>query len=98
MKDEIRVIRTRKKLHGSNRVRLSVVKSNKYIYAQAVDLTGGVTLAQAHGKKAEDVGQKVAMAMIKKGIKNIVFDRGSYKYHGQVKSLAEAARAAGLEF
>jgi len=83
---------------GTDKIRLSVIKSNKYIYAQAVDLVSGNTISEVGGETGGGVGKKVAEAIIKKGIKKIVFDRGSYKYHGQVKSLAEAARAAGLEF
>ncbi len=82
----------------ANRPRLSVFRSNKQIYAQVIDDSRGVTLAAACGKKAAEVGKKVAKAAIAAKVALVVFDRGSYKYHGQVKQLADAARAAGLKF
>lgn len=93
--------------------RLSVYRSLKHIYSQLVDDTKGVTLADCSTlsldvrkevepggniKAAERVGEKLAQIALAKGIKNIVFDRGHYKYHGRVKALAEAARKGGLEF
>ena len=80
--------RVRTKLSGTaEKPRLNVYRSNKHIYAQIIDDVKGVTLAQAIAKKAND-----------KGIKEIVFDRGGYLYHGRVKALADAARENGLEF
>ena len=58
----------------------------------------GATLTTVRGREAGKVGKEAAERLLKKGIKKIIFDRGVYKYHGQVKSLAEAARTAGLEF
>ena len=78
-------------------MRLSVFKSSKYIYAQLIDQTGK-SLTGVKGKKAEETGKKIGEKAIKLNIKEVVFDRGAYQYHGQVKLLADAARAAGLVF
>ena len=78
--------------------RFSVFRSNKYMSAQIIDDKKGVTIAGARDKSAETVGTQIATAAIKAGIKKIVFDRGSYQYHGRVKQLADAARKAGLKF
>ena len=101
----------RKRLTGSdNRPRLSVFRSNKGIYAQIINDVTGVTLASAsslskdfagNGSKSEQsvaVGKLVAEKAIAAGIKEVVFDRNGYLYHGRVKSLAEGAREAGLVF
>ena len=95
----------------SSRNRLSVFKSNNHIYAQVIDDAKGVTLASASTiekdlvkaksvKKelAELVGKKIAERSIAKGIKDVAFDKGRYKYHGLIKILAESARAEGLNF
>ena len=103
--------RTRHRLttHGT-RPRLSVFRSGKHIYAQVIDDTQAVTLAsastnekEAKGKgynveAASDVGKKIAQRTIAKGVKQVMFDRGGYIYHGRIKALADAARASGLEF
>ncbi|MCX7748605.1 MAG: 50S ribosomal protein L18 [Clostridia bacterium] len=107
-------LRVRKKVKGTGeRPRLNVFRSLNHIYAQVIDDTAGVTLAAAStldegikgkiafgGNKeaAKMVGQLVAKKAIDKGIKQVVFDRGGYIYHGRVKELADAAREAGLEF
>lgn len=78
--------------------RLSVFRSNKFLYAQIIDDTKSVTLANAKGKDPKTVGGEIAKAAIKAGVTKIAFDRGSYNYHGRVKLLAEAAREAGLVF
>ena len=104
-----RAQRTRKRLKAlaGGRPRLSVFRSAKNIYAQVIDDAGGVTLAHAsslEGGKGGDkdaaarVGKLVAERAIEKGVKDVVFDRGSYIYHGRVKALADAAREAGLNF
>ena len=102
--------RTRLKKVGNGRPRLSVFRSDKNIYAQVIDDANGVTLAAASslengkGKGGSDVsaaaavGKLVAERALKAKVKAVVFDRGSYVYHGRVKALAEAAREAGLEF
>ena len=104
-------VRTRLKAVGSGRPRLSVFRSSKNIYAQVIDDERGVTLAAASslegGEKASKgadkdaaarVGALVAQRAIDKGVKDVVFDRGSYLYHGRIKALADAAREAGLNF
>jgi len=90
--------------------RLSVFRSNKQIYAQIIDDTKGVTLASASSnlmkeaqsvakiEQARLVGQSIAERAKAAGIDEVVFDRGGYLYHGRVKTLAEAAREAGLKF
>lgn len=106
-----RKIRNRARLQGSaTKPRLSVFRSNAYIYAQLIDDEASKTLAAASSlelKKAkaaekrvgasEKVGQKLAERAAEKGIKEAVFDRGSYLYHGRVKSVAEGARKGGLK-
>jgi large subunit ribosomal protein L18 len=101
-------IRLRKLANG--RPRLSVFRSSKNIYAQIIDDLRGVTLAAASSLEGEGatkgsdkdaaarVGALVAQRAIEKGVKDVVFDRGSYIYHGRVKALADAAREAGLNF
>ncbi len=103
--------RTRLRKLANGRPRLSVFRSSKNIYAQVIDDERGVTLAAASslegGEKkqkgadkdaAARVGALVAQRAIEKGVKDVVFDRGSYLYHGRVKALADAAREAGLNF
>ena len=109
-----RKYRARKKILGTpDRPRLSIFRSDKHIYAQIVDDMSGVTLASAStrsktlrkevtsgGNKAaaEAVGTAIAKQATGVGIKCVSFDRNRYRYHGRVKSLAEAARKAGLVF
>ena len=108
-----RKIRVRKKVSGSvARPRLSVFRSAKHIYAQVIDDDMGKTLVTAStvtkdvrgkvegGKKdqAKRVGAELAKRCAEKNIKNVVFDRNGYRYHGRVKAVAEGAREAGLEF
>ena len=95
------------------RPRLAVFRSDKHIYAQAIDDAGGTTLASAStldkevkgGLKrggnvdaAKAVGLAIAGKLKDKGIEVVVFDRGGYLYHGRIKALADAAREAGLKF
>jgi len=111
---ERRKFHARKKTHGTqDRPRLTVFRSNKNIYAQIIDDGSGVTLASAStlakavrgtiksaGSKAGAVaiGEAIAKQASQVGIKCVRFDRGSYRYHGRVKALADAARKAGLVF
>lgn len=91
--------RIRAKIAGTKRVpRLSVYKSNRFIYAQAIDDTKGVTLASASGEtaKAHAVGQEIAKKVLAAKIKRVVFDRGGYRFHGRVKDLADGAKEGGL--
>ncbi|WP_018934227.1 50S ribosomal protein L18 [Gracilibacillus lacisalsi] len=104
--------RIRKNLFGTEeRPRLNVFRSNKHIYAQLIDDVNNVTLVSAstvdnelnleatgNAEAAKQVGELIAKRAIDKGLTNVVFDRGGYLYHGRVKSLADAAREAGLEF
>jgi large subunit ribosomal protein L18 len=103
--------RTRLRQVANGRPRLSVFRSSKNIYAQVIDDERGVTLAAASSLESGDakakgsdkeaaarVGALVAQRAIEKGVKDVVFDRGGYIYHGRVKALADAAREAGLNF
>jgi large subunit ribosomal protein L18 len=105
--------RIRKKILGTpERPRLNVYRSLNHIYVQVIDDLKGSTLvsaSSAEGKKGErrtggnlaaakSVGKTIAERAKAKGINEVVFDRGGYIYHGRVKALADAARAAGLEF
>lgn len=80
------------------RYRLTVFRSNKFVYGQVIDDEKGHTVASAYGEKAAEVGEKLAEMALKKKVKKVFFDRRKYKYHGKIKELAEAARKKGLEF
>ena len=108
---ERRHARVRNKISGTaERPRLCVFRSNNNLYAQVIDDVAGNTLAQAstldkeiktkHSNKeaAKEVGALIAKRALEKKIKEVVFDRGGYIYHGVVKELAESAREGGLEF
>ena len=95
----------------SNRKRLTVFRSNNHLYAQLIDDTKGVTLASSSSldkslkdqkltrkEVAEIIGKNIAKKIKSKGIEEVSFDRGKYKYHGLIKILAEAARVEGLNF
>ncbi len=105
--------RIRSEMRGTKeKPRLNVYRSNKHIYGQLIDDTTGNVLASAKDidieEEIDDKNRKVALAFetgkllaeraLKKDIKEVVFDRGGYKYHGRVKALAEGAREAGLKF
>jgi large subunit ribosomal protein L18 len=110
----VRAWRVRKHISGSSRrPRLTVFRSNKHIYAQIVDDQQGHSLVAAStaeieicpkgengGNKAAavKVGKTLALRAIEKGIKQIAFDRGRYRYHGRIAALADAAREGGLDF
>ncbi len=111
---KVRHERLRKTLKGSGeRPRLCVFRSLNHIYTQIIDDSSGKTLisastldkdvkSQLAGKKKSEeagiVGAEIAKRALEKGIKQVVFDRGGYQYHGRVKSLAEAARKGGITF
>lgn len=112
-KRKIRHKRIRDDLRGTPRKpRLFVYKSNKHVYAQAIDDLGGNTLASASTldeelrskvdgntvEAAGEVGSLVAERLLKQGIQEVVFDRGGYPYHGKVAELADKAREEGLNF
>lgn len=99
--------RIRAKISGTpERPRLSVFRSNKHIYVQVIDDMAGVTLAAASTREADlagsgvdaskTVGQRVAERAKEAGIEQVVFDRGGYRYHGNVKAIADGAREGGL--
>jgi len=100
----------RNKINGTpERPRLSIFKSNKAIYAQLIDDTKGHTIAATNShilgvkgnvtiETSKQVGAKIAEVAKASGVKKVIFDRGGYKYHGQIKALAEGAREGGLEF
>jgi len=110
-KDEKR-IRLKKKIRvkmkgTGERPRLSVFRSNKFIYAQVIDDMTGKTLAQASDVKttkgtkterAKEVGRAIAEAALKSKISQVVFDRNGFKYTGRIKLVADEARAGGLKF
>jgi large subunit ribosomal protein L18 len=98
---------------GAGRARLSVFRSSKHIYAQVIDDAAGRTLAAASSIEkdlreklktgadtaaAAEVGKLLAERAVKAGVKDVVFDRGGYLYHGRVKALADGAREGGLTF
>ena len=112
---ERRKARTRRaiKAAAGERLRLSVFRSSKHIYAQVIDDRKGATVAAASSLEkelrgslktgadvgaAKAVGKLVAERATAAGVKEVVFDRGNYIYHGRVKALAEAAREGGLSF
>ena len=110
MKDRKERVRYKAK-KVSTRNRLSVFRSNNHLYAQLIDDIKGVTLASSSSleksikdKKlqrkeiAELIGKNIAKKIISKGIDKVSFDRGSYKYHGLIKIIADAARSEGLNF
>ena len=103
--------RIRKKVTGTTeRPRLAVFRSLKHVYAQVIDDATGTTLASASSREkdssskganaaaAKAVGALIAKKAKDKGITRVVFDRGGYQYHGNIKALADAARENGLEF
>ena len=106
-------VRRRLKRDAAGRLRLSVFRSSKHIYAQLIDDASGKTVAAAstmekdmRGKlktgadqgAAKEVGKLIAERALKAGAKDVVFDRGRYIYHGRIKALADAAREGGLSF
>jgi large subunit ribosomal protein L18 len=114
LKDKRRLrVRRSLKRSANGRPRLSVFRSNKNIHVQIIDDAKGITLAAAstldkdirdslgnsgNAEAATAVGKLIAERGVKAGVKEVVFDRGGYLYHGRVKALADAAREAGLSF
>lgn len=102
--------RLRKRIEGTSaRPRLAVFRSLQHIYAQIIDDSTGTTLASASSQEkdlkatgnadgAKKIGLKLAERAKEKGIQAVIFDRGGFRYHGRVASLAEGAREGGLEF
>lgn len=103
-------LRTRSKIKGSQRPRLSIFRSNRFTYAQIIDTEGKNTLVSATEKelgkaeikgkteKAKALGLLLAKKALAKKIKEVVFDRGNYAYHGRVSAIAAGAREGGLKF
>ena len=102
LKRQMRHKRVRAKIKGTlERPRLSVFKSNKYIYTQLIDDENGKILVAASDrdlKSAYEVGKLLAKKAADKGIKMVVFDRSGYKFHGLILELAKGAREGGLKF
>ena len=103
--------RIRRKVNGTaDRPLLAILRSLKYIYAQVIDDASGKTIASASSREkdsgskganaaaAKAVGALIAKKAQDKGVKQVVFDRGGYQFHGNIKALADAARENGLEF
>ena len=96
---KVRQRRIRNKIIGTAvRPRLSVYRSNKNIFLQAIDDNSGKTLASSSTIKKEDVAESIAKALQDKKITKIVFDRGGFRYHGKIKEVAEKLRSLGMEF
>lgn len=103
-----RLLRVRRPMMENRRLRLSVHRSGRYIYAQIVDDLKNITLVTASDvkiknkmtktQKAIEVGKMLAEKAKKKKIKTVVFDRGWYKFHGRIKALADSSREHGLQF
>ena len=108
-----RAKQTRARIAEQTALRLTVHRSNLHIYAQVIDATGSKVIVSASSldkdvrgelgnggnvKAASLVGKRIAEKARAKGVEAVAFDRAGYKYHGRVKALAEAARAAGLQF
>jgi large subunit ribosomal protein L18 len=108
-----RAKQTRARIAEQTALRLTVHRSNLHIYAQVIDATGSKVIVSASSldkdvrgelgnggnvKAAALVGKRIAEKARAKGVEAVAFDRAGYKYHGRVKALAEAARAAGLQF
>ncbi len=106
-------VRSALKKTANGKMRLSVFRSGKHIYAQVIDDVNGVSVAAAstleakmreaikkssNVEAASAVGKLIAEKAVKAGVKEVIFDRGGYVYHGRVKALADAAREAGLQF
>ena len=104
-------VRRRLQKNANGRPRLSVFRSGKNISAQVIDDANGVTLASAstlekdlrkaggsNVEAAASIGKLIGERASKAGVKDVIFDRGAYLFHGRVKALAEAAREAGLKF
>ena len=104
-----RTVRVRTKLKSSDKPRVSVFRSNRFIYVQLIDDSQHKTLASASSLNIQDkkedksaqakaVGLELAKKALEAGVSSIAFDRGQYLYHGRVKALAEGLREGGLKF
>jgi len=103
-----RAKRTRRSINKNNFPRLSVLRTNKYIFAQIIDDSQKKTIVSFHSKNitdkknktdiAKEVGLKIAGLAKENKINQVVFDRGRYRFHGRIKALAEGAKEGGLKF
>ncbi len=104
-----RARKVRSRVKATGRLRLSIFRSARHVYAQVIDDASGTTLAAASsldesikngGNKAgaEEVGKLIAARAAEAGVSEVAFDRGGFAYHGRVQALAEGARAGGLKF
>ena len=104
-----RARKVRSRVKATGRLRLSIFRSARHVYAQVIDDANGTTLAAASsldksikngGNKAgaEEVGKLIATRAAEAGVSEVAFDRGGFAYHGRVQALAEGARAGGLKF
>ncbi len=113
LQKERRAYRVRNRVRASGRFRLTVFRSNKHIYAQIIDDDAGKTLVSASTgepnfrtadksgstvEAATEIGKLLAERALGQGIQEVAFDRGSFRYHGRIAALADAAREAGLDF
>lgn len=110
IKKNLRKSRVRLNVRGTSlKPRLSVFRSNQFVYAQIIDDVKGQTIVGISEKeisnkdnkkidRAKELGNLIAKKAISKKISTVVFDRGSYRYHGRVKAIAEGAREGGLKF
>lgn len=103
----VRKLRVRANMHGTaTKPRITVARSNRFIFVQAIDDVAGATLVSARNTtsekgtktdRAQAVGTLIAEGLKKKHITEAIFDRGAYRYHGRVKAVAEALRSAGIK-
>ena len=113
LQQQRRAYRVRNRVRASGRLRLTVFKSNKHIYAQIIDDEASKTLVSASTgeatfrssdksgstvEAAATIGKLLGERAVEQGISEVAFDRGSYRYHGRIEALADAAREAGLDF
>jgi len=96
---ERRKLRVRSKIKGTaQRPRVSIFRSNRHVYLQAIDDQKKITIASASDLKDKDLALRLAKELIDKKIKKVVFDRSGYQYHGNIEKIAQGLRKAGLEF
>ncbi len=100
MKRKIRQLRTKRKIIASKttRTRVSIFRSNRHTYISAIEDSNGKTLVTFSDLNSQDPGADLGKFLLNKKIKRIVFDRSGYKFHGQIKKIADKLRESGLEF
>jgi len=96
---KVRKLRIRAKISGTAKVpRVAVFRSNRHLYLQAIDDVNKNTIVASSDLKSKDLASELATKLRDKKIKKVVFDRGGFEYHGQIKNIADNLRKAGLEF